>query len=234
MRKEAIMEQFFTSLISGDRTASRQLVDQMIDAELSAQTIMGELFWPVLEQIQNMNRNDQLAAISFNFATRMLRSMVDQMQMRLAQADRRGQTAIVLTGPEESEEIGGQMVADLLEADGYDVHYIGGGVANDEIINKVAELHINKLVVFGVVPATVPFTRLLIDHMHEIGSCPNVQICVGGGVFNRAEGLAQEIGADVWASTPLELVTEMNAKPMQRMQEDQRTVGRKRRAKMAA
>ena len=78
MRKEAIMERFFTSLISGNRPACRELVDQMIGADLPAQTIMSELFWPVLEHIQNMYRNDQLAAIGFNFATRMLRSMVDQ------------------------------------------------------------------------------------------------------------------------------------------------------------
>lgn len=234
MRKEAIMERFFTSLISGDRPACRQIVDQMIDAELSANDILNELFWPVLEHIQNMYRNDDLAAMGFNFATRMMRSMVDQMQMRLPQADRRGQSALVFTGLEESEEISGQMVADLLEADGYDVYYIGGGVANDEIVNRIAELNINKLVAFGVVASTVPFTRLIIDKLHEIGACPNVQICVGGGVFNRAEGLAEEIGADVWASSPMELVAEMDANPMQRMAEDQRTVGRKRRAKMAA
>lgn len=234
MRKEAIMERFFTSLISGNRPACRELVDQMIDAELPATTILSELFWPVLEHIQNMYRNDQLAAISFNFATRMLRTLADQMQMRLPMAESRGQSAIVFTGPEESEEIGGQMVADLLEADGYDVYYLGGGVANDEIVSKVAELNIDKLVVFGVVPSTVPFTRLLIDHMHDIGSCPKVQICVGGGVFNRAEGLAEEIGADLWASTPMELVEEMSANPMQRMDDEQRTVGRKRRTKMAA
>lgn len=234
MRKEAIMERFFTSLISGDRTTCRKVVDQMIDAELEASTIMSELFWPVLEHIQNMYRNDQLAAISFNFATRMLRTIVDQMQMRLPRSESRGLSALVLTGPEESEEIGGQMVADMLEADGYDVYYIGGGVANDEIVNKIAELNIDKLVIFGVVPSTVPFTRQLIDHLHSIGSAPKTQICVGGGVFNRAEGLAEEIGADLWASTPLELVQEMATKPMRRMDTEQRTVGRKRRTKIAA
>ena len=57
MRKEALMERFFTSLISGNRSASREIVDQMIDAEIPAQTIMSELFWPVLEHIQNMYRN---------------------------------------------------------------------------------------------------------------------------------------------------------------------------------
>ena len=54
-------------------------------------------------------------------------------------------------------------------------------------------------------------------------------IVVGGGVFNRAYGLAEEIGADLWAGDPLELVQVMNECPQRRMTGSQRTVGRKRR-----
>jgi hypothetical protein len=68
-----------------------------------------------------------------------------------------------------------------------------------------------------------------------MGMSRNLQIVVGGGVFNRAEGLAQEIGADLWASSPVELVNEMRDKSSRRMDDEQRTVGRRRRqARMAA
>jgi methanogenic corrinoid protein MtbC1 len=121
------------------------------------------------------------------------------------------------------------MACDLLEADGYEVRFAGGGIANDEVVAELGELDADVLVVFGAVPTTVPFTRQLIDRLHEIGCCPKLQIVVGGGVFNRAEGLAEEIGADLWASTPDELVEVMADEPERRMTQDQRTVGRKRR-----
>ena len=117
----------------------------------------------------------------------------------------------------------------LLEADGYTVYYAGGGIANDEIVEQIGHLQADKLVVFGAVAQTVPYTRLLIDRLHELGVCPDLQVIVGGGVFNRAEGLAEEIGADLWAYEPTELLAEMNAEPTRRMAADQRTVGRKRR-----
>ena len=60
-----------------------------------------------------------------------------------------------------------------------------------------------------------------------------MQIAVGGGVFNRADGLAEEIGADLWATTPLSLVEAMIAEPARRAVADQRTVGRKRKVKVA-
>jgi hypothetical protein len=57
-----------------------------------------------------------------------------------------------------------------------------------------------------------------------------MQIVVGGGVFNRAEGLAEEIGADLWARTPAELLERLESQAQRRATESQRTVGRNRRS----
>ena len=123
----------------------------------------------------------------------------------------------------------GQITSDLLEAAGYTVHFVGGGVANDEVVEQIGAVGIDKLVVFGAIAPTVPMTRLLIDRLHEIGVCPKLQIVVGGGIFSRADGLAEEIGADLWADDPAGLVEVMHQEPQRRMQAAQRTVGRKRR-----
>ena len=178
--------------------------------------------------MQTARRADRLSALSYHYATRLMRGLTDQLQLRYQQADRNGESCLVVTGAEESEELTGQLAADLLEAAGYTVFYAGGGVANDELVEQIAGQGIDKLVVFGSIPDTVPQTRTLIDRLHEIGSCPHLQIAVGGGVFNRAPGLAEEIGADLWAKDPIELVEVMLEMPEQRMTADQRTVGRRR------
>lgn len=228
-RRNVLQERFFTSLISGDRAAARSVVDEAIQADCPPTKILSHLFWPTLEHFQNLNRNDQLSPLSHNFATRLLRQLVNQMQMRLEQSPRRGTTVLIVSGQEQSEELAAQMAADLLEADGYTVFYAGGGIANDEIVEQLTELKADKLVIFGAVASTVPQTRMLIDRMQEIGANTHVQIIVGGGVFNRADGLAEEIGADLWANDPTELIEKMQANPKRRMTPDQRTVGRKRR-----
>lgn len=228
-RRNVLQERFFTSLISGDRQACRDIVDQALQADTPATRILSHLFWPALEQFQNLHRNDQLSPLAYNFATRLLRQLVDQMQIRLEQSTRRGTKVLIVSGEEQSEEISAQMAADLLEADGYTVYYAGGGIANDEIVEQLTEIKADKLVIFGAVSSTVPATRVLIDRMHEIGANEHVQVIVGGGIFNRADGLAEEIGADLWANDPTELAEAMQAEPERRMTPDQRTVGRKRR-----
>lgn len=234
MRRDVILERFFNTLISGQRGDARDIVDEVLSACDDGQEVLSRLFWPTLERIQNLHRADQLSILAYNYATRLLRVLVDQMQLRLERSEPRGKRLLLVCGPEESEEIGAQIACDLLEAEGYDVRFAGGGIANDEIVAQIGELQADILVVFGAVPSTVPFTRQLIDRLHDIGVCPKLQIVVGGGIFNRADGLAEEIGADLWAATPDELVLVMREEPERRMSPSQRTVGRKRRSRRAA
>ena len=231
MHRDVLIERFFTTLISGDRAAARQIVDEVIEANCPAEKVLARLFWPTVEHIQNLYRADQLSNLGHHYATRLLRQLADQMQMRLEAKPSRNRKVVLTCGPDESEELTGQIAADMLEADGYTVFFAGGGVANDEIVSALGELQADVLLVFGAAASTVPYTRLLIDHLHDIGVCPQIQVAVGGGVFNRAEGLAEEIGADIWARDPEELLQVMDQQRTRRMTSDQRTVGRKRKGK---
>jgi methanogenic corrinoid protein MtbC1 len=233
-KRNVLLERFFNALISGDRAGARDIVDQAFQADVPTEKIISNLIWPTLEHVQTLYRNDQLSDLAHNYATRLLRALADQMQIRLEQAERLEQKVLLVCGPDEPEELAAQLATDLLEASGYEVYFAGGGVANDEIVAQIGELQADILVVFGAKPSTVPFTRLLIDRLHELDVCPRLQIAVGGGVFNRAEGLAEEIGADLWANTPWEIVEQITTQPERRMAADQRTVGRKRRTKRSA
>lgn len=232
--RNVVLERFFNTLISGDRNAARAIIDEALEADVAAEAILSNLFWPTLEHIQQLYRADQLSAMAHHYATRLLRMLADQMQLRLTEQPARGKQVLVLCGPEEPEELAAQMTADLLEAAGFGVQFAGGGIANDEIIAQISDRGIDVLAVFGATAGAVPYTRQLIDRLHEMEVRSRLQIVVGGGVFNRAEGLAEEIGADLWAKDPQELVDRMIAEPNRRMASDQRTVGRKRRTKRTA
>jgi len=233
-QQQVLVERFIETLISGDRPAARAVVDECICADVEAERIIEMLFFPALEQIQKLFRNDQLSVLSHNLATRLLRMLADQMQLRLSNADSNDRHILMFCGPNEPNELAGQMAADMLEAAGFHVTFAGGGVANDEIINIVGEREPQTLVLFSSAPSDLPHLRQLIDELHDQGVCPKLQIVVGGGVFNRADGLAEEIGADLWAASPMELVEQIKHHPDQRMAKDQRTVGRRRRQAKAA
>ena len=230
MNEEMTIERLFQALVSGDRTSARQVVAEATEAGFTAEDLSLNVYWPTLEMINQLFRADQLSVISHHYATRLLRSFVDQAQANYAQQPSRNKTICLFSGPSETEELAGQLMADLAEADGYTVHFAGGGVAADEILPEVAERGADILMLFASAPSDAPGIRQLIDTIRTIGACPDMQIVVGGGVFNRAEGLAEEIGADIWATEPGDLLDELIVNGDRRATPDQRTVGRNRRA----
>lgn len=232
MNHELLQEQFFETLINGDRPASRTLVESAL-ADATPERVISELFWPTYDLIERLFRNDQLTRMSHHLSTRLLRVLVDQMTARLERQGSNGRSILAFCGPSEGDELGAQMAVDILESRGYRVRFAGGGIANDEILAQVHETKPDILLMFAPAASDLPNIRALIDTLQEIGACPNIQFVVAAGVFNRAEGLAEEIGADLWASTPRELLDVLASEPQRRAELEQRTVGRKRRKKAA-
>jgi methanogenic corrinoid protein MtbC1 len=233
MSQDVLIERFFETLISGSRPAARQVIRDTLDGGADPTRLVTELFWPTYEMIERLYRSDQLTKVSHHLSTRLLRVLVDQNAMLLKRGAPRNRTIFALCGPRDSDELGAQMAVDLLEQSGFDVSFAGGNIPNDEILAVVHESRPEVLLMFASGPQDLPNIRQLIDTLHEIGACPNLQIAVGGGVFNRAEGLAEEIGADLWACSPMEMVETLITEPARRAIADQRTVGRKRKVKAA-
>jgi len=206
---DRVLEQLFSTLVSGDRRGTREIVDAVYASGIPAETVSKDIFWPILESISALYRKDQLTTLSHHYATRLLRALVDQAQSRYTNKAARGKRIAMFCGPNETEELAGQLVADLLEADGYEVTFAGGGVANDEIRGELGERAPDTLLLFASSAKDAPFIRELIDQIREIGARNDMQIVVGGGIFNRAPGLAEEIGADVSATSPRDLLEKL-------------------------
>ena len=234
MNCEALVERFFETLITGNRAAAREVIDQATARKMTPQDLITDLFWPTYQMIDRLFRADQLPTLNHHMASRLLRVLVDQNAAKMVRTCSKQRTIFAVCGPSDTDELGGQMATDLLEAAGFEVCFPGGGIANDEILAKVNEEQPDVLLMFASAPQDLPSIRQLIDTLHEIGACPSLQIAVGGGVFARADGLAEEIGADLWGNDPMEMVEQLVNEPMRRAASTQRTVGRTRRTRKAA
>jgi methanogenic corrinoid protein MtbC1 len=226
---ESLRESFIEPLFAGDRSGSRAIVADAFEAGLTAEEILMQLIWPTMEKIQGLYRGDRINTGVHHMASRLLRMLADQLSLRLPRAERNGRTMLVVCSPGEPEELGAQITTDIAEAHGWTVHFAGGGVPNDEIVGWIGQLQPQVLMVYGTIPSGAPMVRQLIDLLHDVGIAPKMQIMCSGGVFNRAEGLAEEIGSDLFAPDPLEALTQLDAYPTKRATAEQQTVGRKRR-----
>lgn len=233
--QEVLIERFFECLISGDRPTARAIVAEAGKGGATAQTLITDLFWPTYEMIERLHRNDQLTKLSYHFATRLLRVLTDQTSQKLRLVGNgNGRTILALSGPSDADDLGAQMAVDLLEAAGFQITFAGGGVPTDEVMSYVNNNQPDVLLMFASAPGDLPEIRAVIDALDEIGAARKTQLVVGGGVFNRADGLAEEIGADLWASNPLDLVDSLIHDADRRAIPEQRTVGQKKKLRDAA
>jgi methanogenic corrinoid protein MtbC1 len=211
MHLESTIEQLFHLVASGDRRRARTFVADLLGRGVRPERLANDVFWPVHEMLVKLFKHAQISRLSYNYATRTLRQLADQGALAYVRAERPAGRVLLMCGPTEGEELGAQLAVDLLEAAGYEVFFGGAGVSNDEVIGELARTKPAALVMWASAAADAPAIRGLIDQLREIGGHPNLRILCGGGVFNRAEGLAQEIGAHATASTPAALVAALNA-----------------------
>lgn len=204
MNLEQFLPKYLNQLLQGDRIGCRKILGEALQTGTPVNIIYTDLFWPVMAELDRLYRENNIDIITEHMATRINRTLVDQLQSKLPRREPRNLKIIITCADDEPEELGAQMSADLFESDGWEVRFIGGNVPSDEIMVQVGTFQPDILFIYGTKPSDTPQVRRLMDSIRNVGACPQIRFMLSGGVFNRAEGLWDEIGADLFASTAKE------------------------------
>jgi len=198
--------QYMESLLAGNRQQCRNIISQQLQSRTTAEQLLRKVVWQSIERVDRLYREDRINAATEHMAVRINRCITTQLQMSLEYLPANGKRILIACADGETEEVSGQVVADLFEARGWDVYFIGGGVPNDETLTLVGQLRPEILLICGTHPQGAPGVRALIDLIRDVGTNPTMNVLVSGGVFNRADGLSKEVNADLSAKTPSEAI----------------------------
>lgn len=207
---EPLLTRYLLPLLGGRRAECFSLIHNAIDDGAHADQLIRDVVWPSMAQVARLFDADRIDTAHENMAARINRTVADQLQIHLKRAAPNGKRLLVACADEPREELGAQMVADLFQSDGWEVYFVGGGVPEDEILTFVGSLRPTAMLIFGTQPQNVPAARRLVDLIREVDACPTMNVIVSGGVFNRADGLWREVGADVFAESADEVLAIAN------------------------
>ncbi len=227
MLKEAILERYLASLLAGDRKACRAAIEQSLQSGMPANLVYVDIIWPIMVEVEQLWRSDRIAASEEHLATRINRTIVDQLQNKLPRRPSKSKKIAICCAQAELQELGAQIMADLFESDGWEVKFLGGGLTKDDILAFIHRYAPDILLIYGTTPKQAPDVRRLIDGIKDINAWPNMRIMVSGGLFNRAEGLWKEIGADLFAATTVEALQVASSE--RQVEPSARTIKRRRR-----
>jgi methanogenic corrinoid protein MtbC1 len=231
MTTAELFKQYLQHLFRGRRAEAREVLIAAQDRGVPASKLLKGIIWPAMEQIDQLYREDKISRIVEHMATRINRSLADQLQVFLRREPKDGRRLVVTCGNGEIEELGAQIVADLFEARGWSVWFLGSGVPNDEVLHFVGQNRPDVLCIYGAEACGVPNIRQLIGLIREVNACDHLQVLCVGGVFNRADGLADEIRADLFAEDVEGALKTVEEHPVRVPKPDVPQPGRRRKRK---
>lgn len=204
MVKEDMLARYLEPLLRGDRTACRGVIEEALQSGIPANSVYMHIVWPIMVEIEKLLRKGKISPTQEHLATRINRTIVDQLQNKLPRRPVKNKKVVVCCTEEELQELGAQMLTDLFESDGWEVRFLGGGLTNDDVLAFINGYAPDLLLIYGTTPKQAPKVRQLIDTIKWVDAWPNLRTMVSGGLFNRAEGLWEEMEADMYAATPAE------------------------------
>ncbi|MHC4476410.1 MAG: cobalamin B12-binding domain-containing protein [Planctomycetota bacterium] len=203
MAANNVLGRYLTALLDGDRKGARCVIEEALQSGIPANSVYADIIWPIMEEIELLMRSGRIAPVQEHLATRINRTIADQLQNKLPRRPDKNKKLVVCCAPNELVELGAQIMADLFESDGWQVRFVGGGLTNDDILGYTNDSAPDILLIYGTGPKQAPDVRRLIDRVREVDAWPNMRIMVAGGLFNRAEGLWEHIGADLYAENAI-------------------------------
>ncbi len=227
---ENVLERYLGGLLEGDRSHCRTIIEETLQSGVPANQVYMDVIWPTMNEIDRLYRRDIISSAQESFATRINRMIIDQLQNKLPCKPRISKRVVVCSAACEQGELGAQMIADFFESNGWEVRFLGSSVNNDDIVEFVQSYQPDILTIYGMQANKAPDMRQLIDTLRTINACPQMRILLSGGVFDRAEGLWEEIGADLYAETASEAIRIANAQE-EDVPAPRRTINRRKRRK---
>lgn len=201
-----LTREYIACLISPDARRARALIEGSLDAGMAASTLYLHVIDPAMREVGRLWETAQVSVAQEHLATQITQSVIATLGLRLdAQpAVGAGRLAIVASSPGERHALGGQMVADFLESQGWTTLALGPDTPVEELVGfaraQRAEL----------VALSTALTRNLLSVTRTCGRLrrldPPPLIVVGGQAYGNDPRQALAVGADAFADDPVALL----------------------------
>jgi methanogenic corrinoid protein MtbC1 len=184
--------------LGGRRQAATNLLLEAVRQGHAVIDIYGEVLQGASYRIGRLWQEHKITVAQEHMATAITQFAIAQLYPLIESAGTfRGKG--VITGVQgEFHQVGSNMVADMLEADGWDIRFLGTDVPVDHVLGAIEEHEADMLGISATMLPNIPKVARLIDAVRA-RSGSQIRILLGGRAFRSAPMLYKELGADGYA-----------------------------------
>lgn len=191
---------------AGDPEAAEVEIKRLLDGNLDAIEIMDNAITPILKDIGDRFSRMELFLPNLILAGDVVKHIQPLLRGKLKPGESKSKGTIVIgTVYGDVHDIGKNIVAAMLEANGFVVHDIGTSVPSIDFIKRAKELNADIVAMSSLMSTSIPYMK---DVIELIRGNPMLnerfQILIGGGPVTQET--ANEIGADGYGSDAADAV----------------------------
>jgi methanogenic corrinoid protein MtbC1 len=196
---EPVRDGYLGALLASDITGARTVLDSAIAAGMPVRRIYLDVLQPTLYEIGRRWSHAEISIAQEHLATAATQSAMARLAEALSEGERRVRpgTALVACVSDELHAVGGRMVADFLEADGWRVAFLGQLTPGTDLAALAAEQGATLVALSAALPERVPVVAEACAALRGLDPAPFV--LVGGQAFGGSAERALRAGADAYA-----------------------------------
>jgi methanogenic corrinoid protein MtbC1 len=181
MIDDRLYERYMADLLAGRRVACKETVEQLLANDIALKELYAELFQRSLYRVGELWETNQITVANEQLATSITESLMLLAAPKVFKTERADKSAVISCGANEFHQVGGKMVADLLELNGWDTQFLGANTPPDLMLNHIQQHR----------PDVIGFSLGILSHLQHLkrsidtvrGSFPQLDLIVGGQAF---------------------------------------------------
>lgn len=192
---EEVLQKLFDSVLDGDFQGVKDNVQAALDARLEPSLVLNTGMIAAMREVGCRFEAGEYYVPEMLVAARAMQSGMAILKPHLQKSETKSSGKVVIgTVKGDLHDIGKNLVALMLEGDGFEIKDLGVDVPAEEFVRVVREEKPDVLAMSALLTTTMPMMKTTIDALTAEGLRDRVKIIVGGAPLT--ETYAKQIGAD--------------------------------------
>jgi methanogenic corrinoid protein MtbC1 len=132
-------DHYFNNLIKGKRNPCSEILDSLIAREFNVHNIYEDLFQKGLYQVGRMWEQNKISVATEHLATSITENLMNRVYEKIPIGEAAQKKVVITSIENETHRIGGKMVADIFEMQGWEAIYLGGDTPAAELVDFVEQ-----------------------------------------------------------------------------------------------
>jgi methanogenic corrinoid protein MtbC1 len=181
MIDERLYTVYLTALLAGRRSKCHSIVQKLLDEEIDLKKLYIDLFQRSIYEVGKLWENNRITVANEHLSTSITESLLNLAYPSIFAEERIGKKVVISCAANEFHQIGGKMVADIFELNGWDGYFLGANSPFEDMARFVHEVR----------PDVVGFSLSILSNLDHLKrgiealrlDFPNMDLLIGGQAF---------------------------------------------------